>query len=656
MKLLVEIGTEELPAGVINPALNAFKDSIEKTLRVSILKTYATPRRLAVITEDFEDKPQEKEELIYGPPMSVAYKDGQPTKALLGFLERVGASLDQVVEVQKGEGRYVAVKRIHKGKSPLEELKENFEKILLSIPFPKRMRWSRENLTFSRPIRWICALYGDRVVPLSFGKIHADRITFGHRFLSEGSIRLSHAEEYEEKLKESSVIPQFKERLGMVLEMLREEAYALNSTPQYPEGLPEEVANLLEFPLSVVGRFEEKYLELPDKVLITVLAHHQRFFCLMSREGKLLPNFVAFSNNLPNDLVRSGYERVIRARLEDALFFYKEDLKTPLGNLVEGLKGVVFHPKVGSMWEKTQRLVSLSERIARMLGFEEQVVEKAKRSALLSKADLLTNMVKELDELQGYMGMVYARASGEDEEVAKAIYEQYLPRTSSDEVPQSPVSRVLSLADKLDNLYTLIKAGETPSGSSDPYGLRRSAYGVFAIIHSGHYDLDLRSLFDDLPEGFEDFIKSRIEAYLESFGYDVVRAVLEVSDPLRPYRVIKLAEELANLKETQKFKDIVEAYRRVVKILPSGWEDGRIEEDLMQEDEEKVLWERVSRSETQKLEVLDLWDLKPHIDLFFDKVLVMDKDPSVRRNRLALLYRTKKLFNRFADFEKIVFE
>jgi glycyl-tRNA synthetase beta chain len=656
MKLLIEIGTEELPAGVINLALESLKEGIEKLLGVKVIKTYGTPRRLAILTEDFENTPTEKEEIIVGPPVSVAYEDGKPTKALLGFLQKVSATQEEVIEVQKGEGRYVAVRRVQREKTPLEKLKEEFEGLLKSIPFPKRMRWNSEGLTFSRPIRWLCALYGEEVVPLQFGKVKADRITYGHRFLHGGPLVLKNAEEYEQKLKSAYVIPDFKERLGMILEMLREEAYALGCTSQYPDGLPEEVANLLEFPFSVVGSFEEKYLELPEKVLITVLAHHQRFFCLANQEGKLVPYFVAFSGNTPNDLIKTGYERVVRARLEDALFFYREDLKTPLENLVDGLKGVIFHPKAGSMWEKTQRLMELSERIARTLGFGEDVVKKVKRAAFLSKADLLTNMVKELDELQGYMGMVYARAFGEDEEVAKALYEHYLPKSATDPLPEGVVSQILSLADKLDNIATLLSVGEMPSGSSDPYGLRRSAYGVFAILDNGGYNLNLREVLGSVPQSFEEFMKNRLEAYLEPYGYDVVRAVLEVKDPLKPLDAIRLAQMLANLKETEKFKDIVEVYRRVVKILPKGWEDERVEEDLMKEKEERELWERVKGLEGERLEPLDLWNLKEPIDRFFDRVLVMDKDKELRRNRLALLLRIKKLFNRFGDLEKIVLE
>jgi glycyl-tRNA synthetase beta chain len=323
---------------------------------------------------------------------------------------------------------------------------------------------------------------------------------------------------------------------------------------------------------------------------------------------------------------------------------------------VDGLKGVIFHPKAGSMWEKTQRLMELSERIARALGFGEEIIKKVKRAAYLSKADLLTNMVKELDELQGYMGMVYAKAFGEEEEVAKAIYEHYFPKSATDPLPDGVVSQILSLADKLDNIATLLSVGEMPSGSSDPYGLRRSAYGIFAILDKGGYNLNLREVLGSVPQGFEEFMKNRLEAYLEPYGYDVVRAVLEVKDPLKPLEAIRLVQMLANLKETEKFKDVVEAYRRVVKILPKGWEDDRVEEDLMKEKEERELWEKVKRFEGERLEPLDLWDLKEPIDRFFDKVLVMDKDQEIRRNRLALLLRIKKLFNRFGDFEKIVLE
>ncbi|MEJ7553868.1 MAG: glycine--tRNA ligase subunit beta, partial [Aquificaceae bacterium] len=366
--LLIEIGTEELPASHIPLAVNHLKEKLSQILHRQDIQTFSTPRRLAFFVKNFENSSPEKEETIYGPPVKVAYEKGKPTKALLAFLERNKAGIEDLIEVQKGEGLYVAIRRRVKDASPLERLSEVFEELLRSVPFPKTMRWDSSNLRFSRPIRWICALYGDEVLPLSFGRLKAGRITYGHRIISPKAIELKSAEEYEEVLKQNYVVADYKERLGMVLAFLRDEAYALGGKPLYPEGLEEEVANLVEFPFAVVGKFEEKYLELPDKVIMTVLAHHQRFFCV-EKDGKLLPYFIAISNNYPRDgLIVKGYEKVIRARLEDALFFYREDLKRPLEELVSGLSEVLFHPKAGSMLEKVQRVGAIALRLAELLG------------------------------------------------------------------------------------------------------------------------------------------------------------------------------------------------------------------------------------------------------------------------------------------------
>ncbi|MGC8852962.1 MAG: glycine--tRNA ligase subunit beta, partial [Hydrogenobacter sp.] len=506
--------------------------------------------------------------------------------------------------------------------------------------------------------RWICALYGDQVVPLSFGSVQAGKKTKGHRFLSQGWIELRSASEYEERLKEQYVIPDFKERWGMILNFLKEESYALGGSAEYPEGLDQEVANLVEFPFAVVGSFDEKYLQLPQKVIVTVLAHHQRFFCV-KKQDKLLPNFIAISGNFPkNNLIVKGYEKVVKARLEDALFFYKEDQKVRLEDLVEKLSQVVFHPKAGSMLEKTQRLITLSEEIGKALSLDENTLKKLKRASYLSKADLLTHMVREFDELQGYMGYVYALLQGEDQETALAIYEHYLPKSPSDPLPSGTVGKVLSLADKIDNLVMLIRVGEVPSGSSDPYGLRRYAYAVFSIIEDTQWDLNLRELIEKTYGGvdntLEEFLKNRLETYLEPYGYDVARAVLEVHDPLKPLKSINTAKRIASLKEEQKFKDVVSAYRRVVKILPKDWGDSVVDERALREEEEKNLWEKLKELKVE--DVLDLQPLKEYIDNFFDKVLVMDKDEQIRRNRLALLLNVNQIFNKFANFEKLVYE
>lgn len=655
MDLLIEIGTEELPAKVINHILEYLKESFGEVLGRKDAKLYGTPRRLALYYRDFENASILQEEVVVGPPVSAAYdSEGKPTRALLGFLQRVSASSEDVMRIRKGDAEYIAVRKVYEGKKPLDALAERFEDILLSAPLPKRMRWDKSGLSFLRPIRWICALYGGEVVPLSFGSVKASRKTKGHRFLSQGWIELKDASEYEEKLKENYVVPDFKERLGMILAFLKEESYSLGGYPEYPEGLDQEVANLVEFPFAVVGEFEEKYLELPERVIVTVLAHHQRFFCV-KKEGKLLPNFIGISANLPKDsLIVMGYQKVIRARLEDALFFYREDLKVKLEHLVDKLSQVIFHPKAGNMLEKTQRLVSLSEEIGRHLMLNEETIAKIKRASYLSKADLLTNMVKEFDELQGYMGYVYASLQGEDKDVSYAIYEHYLP------MPESIVGKVLSLADKIDSIAMFIKAGEIPSGSSDPYGLRRHAYGIFAIIEDTLWDIDLRKLIEKFYGGtnpqLEAFLRGRLEAYLEAYGYDVVRAVLEVHDPLKPLSCIKMVKRIASLKEEQKFKDVVSAYRRVVRILPKEWEDSMVEEEVLKEKEEINLWEKVKELKLKAEDVLDLQPLKESIDAFFDAVLVMDKDERIKRNRLALLCNVKQLFNKFADFSMLVYE
>lgn len=659
MDLLVEIGTEELPAKVINPLLEYLKEALSHVLGRKDAKTYGTPRRIALYYKNFENLSSTPEELLIGPPLSIAYdNERKPTRALLGFLQRTQTSEKDLITLQKGTAQYVAVKKVQEGKKPLDLLVAQFEGILLSAPLPKSMRWGKTYVKFSRPVRWICALYGEQVVPLRFGSVQAGRKTRGHRFLSQGWIELRSASEYEEKLKEHYVIPDFKERLGMILSFLKEESYTLGGVAEYPEGLDEEVANLVEFPFAVVGAFDEKYLQLPQKVIVTVLAHHQRFFCVKKRD-ELLPDFIAISGNLPKDsLIVKGYEKVVKARLEDALFFYREDLKVRLEDLVKELSQVVFHPKAGSMLEKTQRLITLSEEIGKALNLDENTLKKLRRASYLSKADILTHMVREFDELQGYMGYVYALLQGEDQETALAIYEHYLPSSSSDPLPSGLVGKALSLADKVDNLVILIRVGEVPSGSSDPYGLRRYAHGVFSIIEDTQWDLDLRELikktYGGVDKTWEEFLRSRLEAYLEPYGYDVARAVLEVHDPPRPLESINVAKRIASLKEEQKFKDVVSTYRRVVKILPKDWEDSMVDEMALREKEEKDLWEKLKGLRVE--DILDLQPLKEYIDNFFDKVLVMDKDEQVRRNRLALLLNVKQLFNKFADFGKLVYE
>ena len=659
--LLIEIGTEELPPSVIEPALEFMKGKLSEILGREDVETFGTPRRLAFYIRSFENRREVREEIIVGPPWKVAFdEEGRPTKALEGFLKKQGASLEEVFRHSRGKGEYVALRKVHEGKSPLDNLRESFEDLLLSIPFPKRMRWtSSRRITFSRPVRWLLALYGEEVLDLKFGDVKAGRRTLGHRFLSKGWIELGKASDYVRLLEENWVVPQIAKRRMMILESVEEMARSEGGRPEYPEGLVEEVANLVEYPFPVLGRFEEKFLELPDRVIITVAAHHQRFFCV-SKEGKLTNLFIGISNNEPRtDLIKRGYEKVLRARLEDALFFYREDLKRRLEDLVPKLSGILIHPKIGTVLDKVERLKKLSDKLCGLLGCGEEQRKKTLRAAQLSKADLLTEMVKELDELQGYMGYVYALKQGEDEEVALALYEQYKPKGPEDELPKTFTGALLSLADKVDDLISFFSAGEIPRGSSDPYGLRRSAFGVFRILESRGWDLDLRDLFPlygrvENQEELERFLSQRLESHLENYGYDIVRAVLAVHSPLTPLRVIERVRELSGLRNTKEFSDVCEAYRRVVKILPKGWESAEVKEELFREKEEFALWEAVRELERRKdVSLRELSNLKKPIDDLFDRVLIMDKDESIKSNRLSLLNRVKLLFNRVADFKEV---
>ncbi|RUM31331.1 MAG: glycine--tRNA ligase subunit beta, partial [Aquifex sp.] len=518
-------------------------------------------------------------------------------------------------------------------------------------------RWtSSKRITFSRPVRWILALFNGEVLRLSFGSVKSSNKTFGHRFLSKGGIEVKEVSEYENLLKENFVIPDFSERKEIILKALKKSAEDIGGKPFYPEGLVEEVANLVEYPFPVLGKFEEKYLELPPLVITTVAAHHQRFFCF-ERDGKLLNYFLGISNNKPNEKIKEGYEKVLKARLEDALFFYREDLKKDLKSLIPELKKVLFHPKIGSMYEKEERMEKIAKKLCPLLSCE---WEKVKEAVWLSKVDLLTEMVKELDELQGYMGYVYAKSQGYDEEVAKALWEQYFPKSLEDKVPETKTGTILSLSDKIDNLYSFFKVGEIPRGSSDPYGLRRSAFGIIKILDVKNIDVNLEE-FKEIYGEFKhypklvDFIKQRLVSYLEDYPIDIVRAVLNVYSPMEPYKVIRKVRILYEASRSPEFPLVVEAAKRVIRIIPKDWKNYEVDEKLLIEEAERELYEKLKEFESKDIaSPLELLPLKKYIDNLFDNVKVMAEEEEIRRNRISLLKRVEKLFRKFGDFNEIV--
>jgi glycyl-tRNA synthetase beta chain len=685
MNFLLEIGVEELPAASVLPAVDFVKSEFEnffkeRQIPFGEIKTFATPRRLTVLVEKLAESEPLKKEIVFGPPKNIAFdENGNPTKALLGFLKKNGVSLEEVKVLKKGKGEYVAVEKTVGGRKTEELLAELIPKILDRIPFPKRMRWDSSGKTFLRPVRWILALADGRVVKFKWGNLESSNITYGHRFKDADTFRGRRLEitdpvDYFKKLDEFFVQLDHRERRKKIEETLSVYEGEFDAGVPKREELVEENTFLTEYVYPVLGTFSERYLELPPLVIITVAAHHQRFFCFQREDGTVVPKFLAISNNVPKDdsKVREGYENVLRARLEDALFFYREDLKTPLEELVPKLGGILQHPKLGTLYDKTLRLEKLTPEIEKTTN--PQKVEKTKRAAHLSKADLLTEMVKELDELQGYMGYIYAKAQGEDEEVALALWEQYKPKGEGDEVPSTDTGTALSIADKLHDLVGYFGVGEKPRSSADPLGLRRAALGIIRILDAKRFNLDLKGfvektydLFEKLElskpevvEELENFFRQRLVNYLsERYPKELVLAVVETREGFDVVGTINAVEELYKILSTEEVALAREAYRRVRKIIAKIKETYKVDENLLNLPEERELYQTLA--ELEKLfetlgvaeKVKKLAEFKKIVDRFFDNVMVMDKDEKIRQNRVALLQRTKKLFEQVADLEKL---
>ncbi len=685
MNFLLEIGVEELPAASVLPAVEFVKSELgnffkERQIPFGEIKIFATPRRLTVLVEKLAESEPLKRETVFGPPKNIAFdKDGNPTKALLGFLKKNGASLEEVKVLKKGKGEYVAVEKTVGGRKTEELLAELIPQILDRIPFPKRMRWDSSGKTFLRPVRWILALADGRVVKFKWGNLESSNTTYGHRFKDADTFRGRRLEitdpvDYFKKLDEFFVQLDHRERRKKIEKTLSVYEGEFDAEVPKREELVEENTFLTEYVYPVLGTFSERYLELPPLVIITVAAHHQRFFCFRKEDGTVVPKFLAISNNVPKDdsKVREGYENVLRARLEDALFFYREDLKTPLEKLVPKLRGILQHPKLGTLYDKTLRLEKLTPEIEKAIN--PQKVEKAKRAAYLSKADLLTEMVKELDELQGYMGYIYAKAHGEDEEVALALWEQYRPKGQDDTLPETEVGTALSIADKLHDLIGYFGIGERPKSTADPLGLRRAALGIIRTVGEKGLNPDLKGLVEFTYELFEnletpkeelikdldEFFKQRTVNYLsERYPKELVLAVVQTRSGFDVAETFKVVKELNKLLSREELSLAREAYRRVRKIISKIEEEYGLDENLLSLPEERELY--AALSELEKLietlgveqKVQKLAEFKKVIDRFFDNVMVMDKDEKVRQNRIALLQRAKKLFEQVADLEKL---
>jgi glycyl-tRNA synthetase beta chain len=683
-ELLLEIGTEEIPSGYVSRALEAMKDLLEKefqTQRIGFheVRSLGTPRRLVVTAGGVATAQEQRVREVMGPAKRIAFDEqGMPTKAALGFAKGQGIPVEalQIVTTEKGE--YICARKEEKGEETGQLLPAIFPRLIASIPFPKSMRWMDLENSFARPIHWILALFDGKGIPFQIGNVISGNLSRGHRFMAPGSFQVKDTGDYLRRLKNSFVIVAPEERKDVILAEVNKAANEVSGAILQDEELLEIVTHLVEYPLAIRGAFSREFLSLPRDVLISAMREHQRYFSVVDSTGTLLPYFVTVSNTKPRDpnVVARGNERVLQARLADAKFFYVEDQKIPLIERLEGLKKVVYHSKLGTSYQKVMRIsylaASIAERVAPSLN------ETVQRAALLCKCDLITGMVGEFPKLQGIMGKVYAERSGEKDEVALAISEHYLPTAAGGALPSSHPGAILSIADKLDTLVGCFGVGLIPTGTADPYALRRHTLGIINILLDRKYDLPLTDLCsrslellaekierpaDEIKKDVLEFFKGRLQNLLLSRGLsaDAVESALVVSgDDLVDLQ--ERAQAIHDLKGEPDFEPLAVAFKRVVNISRS-YAPGAVNPQRFEDPVEHELYGAylsVSQKALEKinqknysLALRELISLRNPVDKFFDAVMVMAEDEKVRTNRLSLLSNIAHLFFRIGDFSKI---
>ncbi|MCK5646388.1 MAG: glycine--tRNA ligase subunit beta [Anaerolineales bacterium] len=678
--LLVEIGTEELPSGDLTTAVEQLKRDIGPLLEDSRLEhgdiqVMGTPRRLVILIEQLATEQTERVSLVKGPPADRAFDaQGNPTPAAQGFAKGKGIDVDELKVEEIDGGRYVVAEVRQESKKAGEVLKHLIPDLISALRFDKSMRWNSSGLVFSRPIRWLLALHGEELVPFSLGEMVAGRYTRLLRFEEPEWVKVTSTEYYLKTLRESGIVLDINERKELIWDQMQDLASEVGGAILEDAQLLEEVANLVEKPTSMRGRLEQEDLKLPYQVLVSVMKKHQRYFPIV-KEGELLPYFVTVRNGGTEHLenVIQGNEHVIRARFADAAYFINRDLKLPLESYISLLGTLTFQQQLGSMLDKVNRLKQLVNELASVLKLDSSEKEVALRAAHLSKADLATLMVIEMTSLQGEMGRTYALKSGENEGVAQAILEHYLPRYAGDQVPSQNPGLVLGLADRLDSLLGLFAAGLKPTGTSDPYGLRRTAIGLIQAIRAHDLSFDLRlgleltkkftpiEVKDEVVEDCLEFISARHKVLLlsEGISHDIVDAILEeqARDPAGASRAVIELEQMVGRED---WSLILQSYSRCARIIRGEDVTPEVDLDLLTEPEEKKLFKSII--EAEKIErragsIADFFEvftpLVSAITNFFDEVLVMDEDSSIRANRLALLCRIVQLADGVVDLSKL---
>ena len=686
MELLFEIGMEEIPARFLNQALEDLKNNFEKKLKNNRIKfsgvrTYGTPRRLVLVADEVAEIQEDLDELNIGPSRERAYKDGALTKAGEGFLKAHRIEEEQIEIIKNDKGEYIAFKRFSKGKPTETILPEILKALVLEETFQKSMRWSDKTIRFARPIEWFLALYGGKVLDFEIEGIKSSNKSKGHRFFGK-EFEVSSVEDYLKKIRENNVIIDISERRKMIEEMINNSLLE-DEKADVDEALLDEVTNLVEHPFAIVGTFSEDFLEVPQEVLIISMKVHQRYFPILNKKGKLLPKFIVIRNGIDfSQNVKEGNEKVLSARLADARFFYQEDLKIPLDQNVEKLKTVVFQKDLGTMFNKVKRTEKIAEFLIGKLKYNYMKADIL-RTVKLAKADLVSNMIgeKEFTKLQGLMGSKYAMERGEEIGVAIGIKEHYYPRFQGDLLPSGIEGIITGLSDRIDTLVGCFGVGLIPTGSKDPFALRRTALGIVNIIINANINISLKELVnvsldalqaDQVLKGDRakveadvlDFLKQRMINVFTDMKYrkDIVLAVLDrdadnITNALEIVKVI--SEKLA----LNKLEALLQVAKRVTNIITKGNNNVTVKEKLFKEEIEKTLYAEAKRigEEAEKSikenEYADYFEkiisLVPTIDKYFEAVIVMDEDKNIRENRINQLTFIKNLFDRIAYLNKI---
>lgn len=685
-EFLLEIGTEEMPANYIAPALDNMEDLAssllrEERLEFSEIHCYATPRRLILHVADLSERQAALSREVVGPSKAVSFDPttGQPTKAAIGFANSQGVDISELKIKKTQKGEYVYIIKMEEQKETDVILKELLPRLISSIRFPKMLRWDGSGLLFVRPIRWLMTIYNGEPVEFDYTGLKASDLSYGHRFMAPKPFKVKDFKSYKKFLEKSFVIIDQKERRRIIEDQLKTIAEKKRGKILEDEDLVNQAVYMVEYPYSVLGSFDSGYLSLPKELSINAMKEHQGYFSMIDKNGKLIPYFVSVCNIKTEDMgpIIRGNERVLAARLADAAFYFEKDKATRLDSLVEGLRGVIFQERLGTIYEKTQRILELSLYIYGIMGGVS--LDKVKRAAQLCKADLLTGVVREFPKLQGVIGREYALIQQEDEDVARAIDEHYLPRFAGDFFPASEIGAIIAVADKIDTIVGCFGVGLIPSGSEDPYALRRQGIGIIQVLIEKLQPVSLPDLIDRSMTLLEEkinrerdkikmevlhFLTQRMGYILSSKGirYDLIDAVLS-SRLDRPSDVYSRAIALSNASKDEGFDSLMTSFKRAINIIPKDFAYD-LNLDKLREPAEKQLYDAYKAVEKKLSQTIskgrykdllkEISTLRGPIDNFFDKVLVMEKDLSTRYNRLALLSLIRSIFFQIADFSKIV--